>query len=401
MRSSVESRASPLSCQRPVGRWRGTPWEQVISGRIVTIFGTRPELIKVAPVIAALETRPALETINVLTSQHRSLVAPLIDLFGVRVDHDLDLMRPGQRPVDVTTRAIMGIDAVLAGADADLVLVQGDTASALAGALAAFYARVPVGHVEAGLRTDDPENPFPEEMHRRLITRCARLHFAATAANRRTLLSEGVPNAHVIVTGNPVVDALHETRRRARPSTSLEALLHATREQKRLVLTTHRRESFGELMLANLSVIARFVAAHEDVALFFPVHPNPAVAEPTSAVFGDQARVHLLPPLPYPEFIHLLSCAWLVVSDSGGVQEEVPTLGKPLFVLRESTERPEVIKSGMAELVGGDPDRLEARLEAVHADDSWVRAVESHPNPFGDGNAARAITDAIEAFLGG
>jgi UDP-N-acetylglucosamine 2-epimerase (non-hydrolysing) len=292
-------------------------------------------------------------------------------------------------------------DPVLAEAEADLLLVQGDTTTAMAGALAAFFRGIPVGHVEAGLRTGDLASPFPEEMNRRIITRVARYHFAATAHNVATLRGEGVADDAIALTGNPVVDALQRTLDEARPSPALDAQLADVREPRLVVLTTHRRESFGPRMRRNLEVLRDFVARHEDVALAFPVHPNPQVREPTRAVLGAAPRVHLLAPLGYSDFVALLRRAWLIVSDSGGIQEEAPTLGKALLVLRENTERPEAISAGVARLVGDAPETLAAALESLHADDAWIRGVAGIPNPFGRGDAGERIADAIEGFLAG
>jgi rhodanese-related sulfurtransferase len=256
-----------------------------------------------------------------------------------------------------------------------------------------------VGHVEAGLRTGDPTSPFPEELNRRLITRLASLHFAPTRHNLATLRSEGVPAGSIALTGNPVVDALRESLPRARPSPELASRLRASEGTRLLVLTTHRRESFGPVMEGNLRVLRRFVETHPDVSLAFPVHPNPKVRAASQAILAGQPRIHLLEPLGYADFLHLLSRAWLIVSDSGGVQEEAPTLGKGLLVLRANTERPEAVEAGVAKLVGGDPARLEAALAELAADDSWLRRVREIPNPFGDGQAGERIAAAALRFL--
>ena len=367
--------------------------------RVLGLFGTRPEVIKLAPVLAELEARrDRFATVHVASSQHTDLLHPFARHFGLRIDHDLRVMEAGQTPGQVAARVLTALPGVLERERPDLVLVQGDTTTAMAGALAAFYAGVTVGHVEAGLRTDDPTSPFPEEMNRRLITRVARLHFAATAHNRDTLLAEGVPPDAIALTGNPVVDALQRTLSGHEPSPALTAQLAAVRAPRLVVLTTHRRESFGAVLRGNLQVLREFVERHADVELAFPVHPNPEVRAPTEAVLAGAPRVHLLDPLGYPDFLHLLSRAWLIVSDSGGIQEEAPTLGKALLVLRANTERPEALEAGVARLVGGAPERLAALLEETHADDAWVRRVAQIDNPFGQGDAAIRIADAIEAF---
>jgi len=368
---------------------------------VLTLFGTRPEVIKLAPVVAELARRTdRFEIVNVASSQHVELLHPFARELGVRIDEDLAVMRAGQTPTEVASRVLLAMDPVLERVRPDLVLVQGDTTTAMAGALAAFHRGVPVGHVEAGLRTGDPSSPFPEEMNRRLITRLARYHFAATPHNVETLRGEGVPEDAIRLTGNPVVDALHATLARDAVDPAFRARIASIDATRLLVLTTHRRESFGEVMAGNLRVLRDFVASHGDVALAFPVHPNPNVSEPTRAILGDTPRVHLLDPLPYAEFIHLLSRAWLIVSDSGGVQEEAPSVGKALLVLRRNTERPEAIDAGVARLVGGRPQRLAEMLEELHADDAWIRRVGEIPNPFGRGDAGARIADAVADFLG-
>ncbi len=368
--------------------------------RILTLFGTRPEVIKLAPVIRALESRPdRFSSLLVCSSQHSDLLRPFVRRFGLHVDRDLEVMRDGQRPSDVAARVLQALDPILASERPDLLLVQGDTTTALAGALAGFHCKVPVGHVEAGLRSGDLSSPFPEEMNRRLITQLASYHFAATARNVETLRREGVEPTRIALTGNPVVDALQDVMSCGRPSRSVEELANAESGRRLLVLTTHRREAFGERMAGHLRVLRRFVEARPDVALVFPVHPNPAVRDAAQSILAGTPRVHLMPPLDYPDFIHLLSRAWLVVSDSGGVQEEVATLGKALLILRDNTERPEVIEAGVARLVGPSAARLEEMLEEVEEDDGWLRRVGTMPNPFGDGRSGPRIADAIEAWL--
>lgn len=365
--------------------------------RVLCLFGTRPEIIKLAPVLRALASR--CDAIHVASSQHADLLATFADSFGIRIDHDLHVMEANQLPSDVASRVLASLDPLLAELVPSLVLVQGDTTTAMAGALAAFHRRIPVGHVEAGLRTGNLASPFPEEMNRRLITRLATLHFAPTPHNVATLRSEGVPAAAIALTGNPVVDALRETLAHAQPSAQLLARLAPTEGTRLLVLTTHRRESFGPLMEGNLRVLRRFVESHPDVSLAFPVHPNPQVREPTHAILSGVPRVHLLDPLGYADFLQLLSRAWLIVSDSGGVQEEAPTLGKALLVLRANTERPEAVDAGVARLVGGDPALLESALTEIAADDRWLRRVQEIPNPFGDGDAGERIAVEVERFL--
>ena len=373
----------------------------MVSGpSILTVFGTRPEVIKLAPVIRQLERAGrSFRAINVASGQHTTLLYPFVRLFGLRLDYDLRVMEPGQNPTGVCARVLAALDPVLEKEQPDLVLVQGDTTTALAGALAAFHRRIPVGHVEAGLRSGDRLSPFPEEMNRKLVGSLATLHFAATERNRETLLREGVAAASIFVTGNPVVDALETILAKASPSPAVDRVLAATAGLKLVVLTTHRRESFGTYMTESLGLLRRFVEDNPDVALAFPVHPNPTVVETTRRSLGTHPRIHLLEPLDYEEFVRLLSHAWLIVSDSGGVQEEAPTLGKPLIILRENTERPEAVECGIARLVGTDPGRLAVLLAEARSADSWVAQAGRLRNPFGNGDAGARIVDVIDRYL--
>ncbi len=379
--------------------------------QVMTVGGTRPEVIKLAPVIRALRApsptgeSPRFRCCVVLSGQHRDITRSLSDLFGITADHDLDVMRPAQTPNQVMSRVLEALDPLLELTRPDVVLVQGDTTTALSSALAAFHRGILVGHVEAGLRTASIASPFPEEMNRRVISRLATFHFAATSGNRATLVREGVDGASIAVTGNPVVDALRTVRSEGRVAKSLTDLLKSLASKRIVALTTHRRENFGTTMEGNLRVLAEFVRDHSDVAVVFPTHPNPAVQEATRRSMFGVDRIHLLPPLDYPDFIHLLSHAWLIVSDSGGVQEEAPSLGRPLLVIRAETERPEAIESGVARLVGNDPERLRVLLHEIHAEDerhperSWVSRVKSIQNPFGDGTAGEKIARSLDEML--
>ncbi len=369
--------------------------------RVLTLFGTRPEVIKLAPVIRRFEEFPSsFSTTNVASAQHTDLLYPFAETLGVRIDRDLKVMRPNQSPHDVCARVLAALQPILNDVEPDIIIVQGDTTTTLAGALAGFYSGIPVGHVEAGLRTDNPASPFPEEMNRRLVTRLASFHFAATEHNRRTLLSEGVPDDSIFVTGNPVVDALHEILRRPRQPGPIDDILTQTAGKRRIVLTTHRRESLGRAMRDNLAVLRRYVEDHDDSVVIFPVHPNPSVVDSADQILQGHPRIHLINPLGYEDFIHLLSHSWLIVSDSGGVQEEAPTLGKPVLILRENTERPEAVEAGVAKLVGGNPDRLATLLDEVTRDNSWVASVREIENPFGRGDSGPRIVAAVARGLG-
>lgn len=367
---------------------------------VLTIFGTRPEAIKMAPIIREMNDRGRLRTVNVVTSQHTDLLRPFLKLFDIRTDHDLAAMQPGQPLNRLLARVIDAVDPVLERERPDLVLVQGDTTSALGGSLAAFHRRIPVAHVEAGLRSANPLSPFPEEMNRRVISRIASWHFAPTRHNVDLLRAEGVAEAGVILTGNPVIDAVNWIMRAAPPSQALQDVLATVAGLRLIVLTTHRRENFGQVMSGYLQTLRRFVEAHDDVGLVFPVHANPAVREVAYGVLDGVSRIRLIQPLDYADFLHLMASAWLIASDSGGVQEEVPTLGKPLLVLRENTERPEAIDCGVARLVGHSADRFRDMLEEAAREDTWIKKVQKIDNPFGAGDSARRIVDAIDRILG-
>jgi UDP-N-acetylglucosamine 2-epimerase (non-hydrolysing) len=368
--------------------------------KILILFGTRPEVIKLAPIIKELEAQPQdFEVITVSTGQHTDLLAPFLKLFGITPDLDLKVMSPDQTPSDVCARVMSAMDKILAAENPDVILVQGDTSSALGGALAAFHRKIRVGHVEAGLRSGDPLSPFPEEMNRRLISQIASFHFAATDHNCETLISEGFDLENIFVTGNPVVDSLKSIMESCKPGEGIKSLLAETNGLKRVLLTTHRRESFGDVMAGNLTALRNFVEDHLDVCLLFPVHPNPAVRRATMKVLSSHPRIYLIDPLGYADFVHTLANAWLIVSDSGGVQEEAPSLGKPLLVLRENTERPEALWSGVARLVGSDPREFARMLEENYADDSWITSVEKVANPFGDGTAAEKIAGILKNAL--
>jgi len=294
------------------------------------------------------------------------------------------------------SRLLKALDVVLDNDVPSIILVQGDTTSALAGALAAHHRKIPLAHVEAGLRSGDRYSPFPEEMNRRLVTQLANLHMAATQRSVDLLLGEQIAPDRIFLTGNPIVDAVHEVQKTSQPSRSVADIIASVEDRKLIVLTSHRRESFGTVMRKNLEVLRNFVAAHEDVELVFPVHPNPAVRAACDEVLSSCPRVRLVKPMIYPDFIALLNRAWLIVSDSGGIQEEAPSLGKPLLVLRENTERPEAVECGCARLIGSDPCELKLQLERAYGGDPWIGSVASMENPFGDGNAARSIVDAVE-----
>lgn len=366
--------------------------------KILVLFGTRPEVIKLAPVVHELRKK-FFQTIVVSSSQHKELLKPFLKMLRIETDFDLRVMKKNQTPSEVCSRVLAKLDKILEAEKPDLILVQGDTTTALAGALAGFNRKIPVGHVEAGLRSGNLQSPFPEEMNRRLISQIANFHFAATESNRSNLVTEQIPTEKIFVTGNTVVDTLQFILKSLAPSQKIAELLEATEGKKIILLTTHRRESFGEAMSGNLKILRDFVEKRKDVCLIFPVHPNPNVREITNEILSDRQNIYLLEPLIYTDFVALMQSAWLIVSDSGGIQEEAPSLGKPLFVLRENTERPEAIRSGVAKLVGGNPRSLKLMLEENYSVQTWIKSVSKVSNPFGDGKSAKRITKIIEEKL--
>ena len=369
--------------------------------RLLVVVGTRPEAIKLCPVFLELQRRSEFAVQLCATAQHRELLDQVLDVFGVAPDWDLDLMRPGQTLAETTARVITGLEAVLQDARPDMVLVQGDTTTTLCGALAAFYHRIPVGHVEAGLRTWDPQQPFPEEMNRVLTSRLATLHFAATRWAAENLLGEGVPEARIAVTGNPGIDAVLWVRDRleqgllpSRPWPQLDG------SRKLILVTAHRRESFGEGFRRICAALAE-LAARDDVEIVYPVHPNPNVQAPVRQLLAGIPNIHLIEPLEYVPFVDLMRRAWLVLTDSGGIQEEGPSLGKPILVLREKTERPEGVEAGSAKLVGTQTRRIvEEAVRLLEDRQEYERMARVH-NPYGDGHASRRIADAIHSFFVG
>jgi UDP-N-acetylglucosamine 2-epimerase len=362
----------------------------------MVILGTRPESIKLAPVIHELRVRgEGVRTTVVNTGQHREMLQPMLELFGIRPDHDLALQRPDQTLEHVVSGVLAGLPALFAADHPDVMIVQGDTATTFAAALAGFFRDVRVAHVEAGLRTENCRNPFPEEMNRRLTTRLADLHLAPTARARDALLAEGVDPGAVLLTGNTVVDALQwlRTERSDTVSTAADAALSGIELAGRrlAVITGHRRESFGQPFRDFCTALRDAAEEHEDLVLVYPVHLNPKVQEPVREMLGTVDRIHLLPPVGYPAMIGLLERASVVITDSGGIQEEAPSFGVPVLVTRETTERPEGIEAGVSVLVGTDPARIgEALREALAAGKSAIGE-----NPYGDGAAARRTVDAL------
>lgn len=371
--------------------------------RVLVVFGTRPEAIKMAPVIRALKGKPGLQTDICVTAQHRQMLDQVLDLFGIEPDFDLDIMKPGQDLTDITSSILLALRDLLAAGQYDRLLVHGDTTTTMAASLAAFHAQVTVAHVEAGLRTGNIHAPWPEEINRSIVGRLAQIHFAPTDTARRALLAENVPQSKILLTGNTVIDALREIVARFDTDETLDAQMRARfpflDDTRRMILVTgHRRENFGK-GFENICRALGNVSQERDVQIVYPVHLNPNVQAPVRRNLGKAGNVHLIDPQDYLPFVWLMRRAYLILTDSGGVQEEAPSLGKPVLVMRETTERPETVEAGTARLVGTDPDTIRdetLRLlddAAAHAD--MARAL----NPYGDGKAATRIADHLAAAM--
>ena len=366
--------------------------------KILIVFGTRPEAIKLFPVIRALEVDPRFRPVVCVSAQHRQMLDQVLEIAGIVPDHDLNLMQPGQTLDSLTALLLTRLGAVMDAAQPERVIVQGDTATAMAGALAAYYRKIPVDHVEAGLRSGNIYHPWPEEVNRKIIGSIASLHFAPTEVSAAALRAEQIEPARVHVTGNTVIDALKwvQTQIVAKPAlaeglTDLETLFAGRRI---IGVTSHRRENFGNGM-ANIAEAIRRIAARQDVAVIFPVHLNPNVRAVMNRALGQLSNVALIEPLDYPHFVRLLSIAEIMLTDSGGVQEEAPALGKPVLVMRETTERPEGVAAGTAKLVGTDVTRIVTELFNLLDDKAAYEAMARAHNPFGDGQAARRIVELI------
>ena len=368
--------------------------------RVMAIFGTRPEAIKVAPVLRALESTPALEPVVVVTGQHREMLAQVLDLFGIEPDHDLGLCAPRQTLTQITTGALAGLEGALDAERPDAVLVQGDTTTTFAGALAAFYRQLPVFHLEAGLRTHDLASPFPEEANRQLTTRLASLHLAPTLGNKANLVAEGVAPERIAVTGNTVIDALLDAVARSDGYGDPE-LAGLDDDPRRVVLVTaHRRESWGEGHAAVGRAVAEIARTEPDVLFVLPVHRNPVVREALLPLLTGLDNVRIVEPLAYGGLVRLMARSHLILTDSGGIQEEGPSLGKPVLVLRDTTERPEAVVAGTVRLVGTDEDSIVGATRTLLHDDLAYASMANAVNPYGDGRAAERTVAAIEHYYG-
>ena len=368
--------------------------------RIMVIYGTRPEAVKVAPLIQELQASPLFTPVVTVTAQHRSMLDQVNEVFGITPDFDLDIHQPGQTLTSITTRALAGVQQLLAEHRPDAVVVQGDTTTVFAAALAAFYERIPVVHLEAGLRTNDPYSPYPEEINRRLATQLATLHLAPTATSKANLLAENVDPATVVVTGNTVIDALlwASSRDLGYGHPALAGLDDTTAPV--LLVTAHRRESWGAPMRAVGRALARIATAHPDLRVVFPMHANPLVREAVLPAIEHLPNVTVTGPLPYGGFSALMKRATVILTDSGGVQEEGPSLGKPVLVMRETTERPEAVQAGTVRLVGTDEDLIVKSASRLLTDRAAYTAMAGAINPYGDGHAAQRSVAALACHFG-
>ena len=375
--------------------------------KVMVVFGTRPEAIKMAPLVKALQATPGLQTVVCVTAQHRQMLDQVLRQFEITPEHDLDVMKPGQDLYDITSNILLGLRPVLAAERPDWALVHGDTTTTLATTLAAYYARIPVAHIEAGLRTGDKYAPFPEEMNRKITGAVADLHFAPTTASEANLLAEGVPAASIHVTGNTVIDALlavvNKLKTGATLQTELAERFRFLDASKRLILVTgHRRENFGEGFQNICHALADVAERHPEVEILYPVHLNPNVRQPVQDILAARglSNVHLIEPVDYLPFVYLMNRSHLIITDSGGVQEEAPSLGKPVLVMRETTERPEAVAAGTVKLVGTSREAIVRECERLLTDSDAYQAMSRAHNPYGDGKAVARIVHTLTNMQG-
>lgn len=363
--------------------------------KVMTVFGTRPEAIKMAPLVLELKKHEEIETIVTVTAQHREMLDQVLETFKITPDYDLNIMKARQTLIDVTTRGLEGLDAVMKEARPDIVLVHGDTSTTFVASLAAFYNQIPVGHVEAGLRTGNKYSPYPEEMNRQLTGVMADIHFAPTEQARENLLRENKQEDAIVVTGNTAIDALKTTVDDSYTHPILEKLVG----ERMILLTAHRRENLGEPMRHIFGAIKRLLQDHEDVEVVYPIHLNPVVREIATDVLGGESRVHLIEPLDVFDFHNFAAKSFMIMTDSGGVQEEAPSLGKPVLVLRDTTERPEGISAGTLKLAGTDEEQIYRLATELLTDEQAYKKMAHASNPYGDGHASERIVKALITFL--
>ena len=359
--------------------------------KVMTVFGTRPETIKMAPLVKELKSREEIETIVCVTAQHRQMLDQVLNAFQIVPDYDLDIMKQGQTLSDITTRVLQGLETVIKEVQPDIVLVHGDTTTTFAGALAAFYNQVAIGHVEAGLRTYNKYSPFPEEANRQFVGVISDMNFAPTEQSKENLLREGKKPETIIVTGNTAIDALQTTVR----DDYEHEIIDWVGDSRMIMLTAHRRENLGEPMRNMFRAIKRIIEKYEDIKVVYPVHLNPIVVQTAEEIFGDCDRVKLIKPLEVLDFHNLLNKSYLILTDSGGIQEEAPSLGKPVIVLRDTTERPEGIAAGTLKLAGTNEEVIYGLIDELLSDEGEYARMGKASNPYGDGFASKRIVDAI------
>ena len=366
--------------------------------KVMVVFGTRPEAIKMAPLVLELQKQSeTIETITVVTAQHRQMLDQVLETFHIQPDYDLDIMGKNQSLLDITAKILEKFDPVVKKVHPDMILVHGDTTTTFAASLVAFYNQVRIGHVEAGLRTFDKYSPFPEEMNRQMTDNLADLYFAPTSESKANLLMEHHPESAIFITGNTAIDALRLTVQEDYHHQVLDQL---DPEKKLVLVTMHRRENQGQPMRAVFGALREMVDAHPELEVVYPVHLSPAVQEAAKDILGDHDRIHLIAPLDVFDFHNLASRSYFIMSDSGGVQEEAPSLGKPVLVLRDTTERPEGVKAGTLKLVGTDPERVKEEMTALLTDSDLYQKMASARNPYGDGKASERIVQAIQHYYG-
>ena len=364
--------------------------------KVMSIFGTRPEAIKMAPLVKELERRKEIESIVCVTAQHREMLDQVLNTFDIKPDYDLNIMKQGQSIADVTTRALVGLEEVIKDVKPDIVLVHGDTTTTFAGALAAFYNQVAIGHVEAGLRTYDKYSPYPEEMNRQMVDRLSDMYFAPTEISKDNLLKENIDESKIYITGNTAIDAMSTTVDENYTHPELDWI---NAGERMILLTAHRRENLGEPMRHIFRAIKRVVDEFSDVKVIYPIHMNPRVREVANEVFGDADRVKLIEPLEVFDFHNFQNKSYIILTDSGGIQEEAPSLGKPVLVLRDTTERPEGISAGTLKLVGTDEDIIYEETKKLLTDSKEYERMSKASNPYGDGHASERIVDAIVEYF--
>lgn len=361
----------------------------------MTIFGTRPEAIKMAPLVNQLKHEEALEPVVVVTAQHREMLDAVLETFDIQPDYDLNIMKAGQTLSDITSRVLKGLEAIIQQEKPDMILVHGDTMTAFASGLAAFYNQVAIGHVEAGLRTWNKYSPYPEEMNRQMIGCLSDIHFAPTKQAKANLLKENIPSAKVVITGNTAIDAMNTTIQKDYHS----EVMKRHKDKRVILLTAHRRENLGEPMAHIFSAARRLVEAHEDVVLVYPMHKNPKVREIAQQYLSDHDRIELIEPLDVVDFHNFAHQSYLILTDSGGIQEEAPSLGKPVLVLRDTTERPEGVEAGTLKLTGTEEEDVYREAELLLTNQALYQQMSETANPYGDGKASKRICDNIKYYF--